>query len=100
MLSGLAVCAAVTAVIAGITGAWSPCGFSMVETIGSAMGDARRTATLAASTTFALGAVIGGGVTFGGLALVGHSWPLGRGAFAMGSAHRSRWRPRSPTGVA
>jgi hypothetical protein len=72
VLSGLAVCAAVTAVIAGITGAWSPCGFSMVETIGTAMGDARRAATLAASTTFALGAVIGGAVTFGGLALVGH----------------------------
>jgi hypothetical protein len=71
VLSGLAVCAAVTAVIAGITGAWSPCGFSMVETIGTAMGDARRAATLTASTTFALGAVIGGAVTFGGLAFVG-----------------------------
>ena len=42
MLSGLAVCAAITALVAGVTGAWSPCGFSMVETIGSALGDARR----------------------------------------------------------
>ena len=72
MLSGLAICAAVTAVIAGITGAWSPCGFSMVETIGTALGDARKAATLTASMTFALGAGAGGVVTFGGLALVGH----------------------------
>lgn len=72
MLSGLAVCAVITALIAGVTGAWSPCGFSMVETIGTALGDSRRTTTLAASTTFAIGALIGGAVTFGALALVGH----------------------------
>lgn len=63
MLSGVAVFAAITAAIAGIAGAWSPCGFSMVETIGSALGDARRAATLAASATFALGTLIGGVVT-------------------------------------
>jgi hypothetical protein len=71
VLSGLAVCAALTALVAGITGAWSPCGFSMVETIGSALGDARRGATLLASGTFALGTALGGVVTFGGLALLG-----------------------------
>ncbi|HEX4483779.1 MAG TPA: hypothetical protein VH081_08325 [Solirubrobacteraceae bacterium] len=71
MLSGLAVCATITAAFAGVTGAWSPCGFSMVETIGSALGDARRGATLLASATFALGTLIGGVVTFGGLALLG-----------------------------
>jgi hypothetical protein len=71
MLSGLAVFAAITAAVAGLTGAWSPCGFSMVETIGSALGDARRGATLLASATFALGTLIGGVVTFGGLALLG-----------------------------
>lgn len=71
MLSGLAVCAALTAMLAGVTGAWSPCGFSMVETIGSALGDARRGATIAASTTFALGTALGGAVTFGGLAFAG-----------------------------
>jgi hypothetical protein len=71
VLSGLAVCAAVTAAVAGVTGAWSPCGFSMVETIGSALGDARRAATFAASATFALGTLIGGVVTFGGLAFAG-----------------------------
>jgi hypothetical protein len=71
VLNGVTACAAITAAIAGITGAWSPCGFSMVETIGSALGDTRRAATLAASATFALGTLIGGVVTFGGLALAG-----------------------------
>jgi hypothetical protein len=71
VLSGVTVCAALPATIAGIAGAWSPCGFSMVETIGSALGDARRAATLAASATFALGTLIGGVATFGGLALAG-----------------------------
>jgi hypothetical protein len=71
LLSGLAVCAAVTALVAGVTGAWSPCGFSMVDTIGGALGDVRRAATIAASVTFALGTLIGGAVTFGGLAALG-----------------------------
>jgi hypothetical protein len=71
LLGGLAVSAALTAVVAGIAGAWSPCGFSMVETIGSALGDARRGATLTASATFALGTLLGGAITFGSLALLG-----------------------------
>ncbi len=71
MLSGVLVCAAITAAVAGVTGAWSPCGFSMVETIGSALGDARRGATLAASATFTLGTLLGGVLTFGGLAFAG-----------------------------
>lgn len=71
MLGGLAVSAALTALVAGIAGAWSPCGFSMVDTIGSALGDARRGATLAASATFALGTLLGGAITFGCLALLG-----------------------------
>jgi hypothetical protein len=71
VLSGLAISAAITAVIAGITGAWSPCGFSMVDTIGGALGDTRRSVTLLACVTFTLGAVIGGILTFGGLALAG-----------------------------
>lgn len=71
MLNGLAISAAITAVLAGITGAWSPCGFSMVDTIGSALGDTRRSVTLLACITFTFGAVIGGILTFGGLALAG-----------------------------
>jgi hypothetical protein len=71
LLGGLAVSAALTAVVAGVAGAWSPCGFSMVDTIGSALGDARRGATLAASATFALGTLLGGAITFASLALLG-----------------------------
>ncbi len=71
MLSGLAVSAALTALIAGIAGAWSPCGFSMVDTIGTALGGTRRDATALACATFTVGAVLGGAVTFGGLALAG-----------------------------
>lgn len=67
----LAVSAGLTAVIAGIAGAWSPCGLSMLDTIGSALGDARRAMVLLAVATFTIGAVLGGVVTFGGLALLG-----------------------------
>jgi hypothetical protein len=71
VLSGLAVFATLTALLAGVLGAWSPCGFSMVDTIGTALGDARRASTLGACATFAVGAILGGAVTYGGLALLG-----------------------------
>jgi hypothetical protein len=71
VLSGLAVSASLTALFAGVAGAWSPCGFSMVETVGSAMGAERRGVTRAASATFALGTLLGGALTFGSLALLG-----------------------------
>jgi hypothetical protein len=71
VLGGLAVAVAATALIAGITGAFSPCGFSMVDTIGGALGDTRRSSTLLACATFTLGSLLGGVATFGGLALVG-----------------------------
>ncbi len=71
MLSGLAVSAALTALVAGIAGAWSPCGFSMVDTIGGALGATRRLTTSVACATFTVGATLGGALTFGGLALAG-----------------------------
>jgi hypothetical protein len=71
VLGGLAAAAAITALIAGIAGAWSPCGFSMVDTIGSTLGDARRGSTLLACATFTLGTLAGGALTFGSLALLG-----------------------------
>ena len=71
MLSGLVAAGAITAVIAGIAGAWSPCGFSMVDTIGTALGDARRAVMVLASAAFTIGAVAGGAATFGGLAVLG-----------------------------
>ena len=75
MLSALAIPAVLTALVAGIAGAWSPCGFSMLETIGTGLGDARRGVTAAACATFAAGAVLGGALTFGGLAFAGSLIP-------------------------
>jgi len=56
--------------VAGATGSWSPCGLSMIDTLGA------RRAALAA---FVLGALAGGVVTFGGLAALGAALPGGRG---------------------
>lgn len=69
------------ALIAGVTGAWSPCGFSMVETLAPAGYAGRMRTTIVACTTFAMGALVGGVITFGGLALLG-SW-LGTAAPAI-----------------
>jgi cytochrome c biogenesis protein CcdA len=70
VLDGLEIAATLTALLAGLTGAFSPCGFSVVETIGSALGDVRRV-TLLACLSFSVGALFGGALTFVGLALVG-----------------------------
>jgi hypothetical protein len=59
------------AVVAGVTGAWSPCGFSMVETLAPRGYAGRLRTTIAACATFSLGALAGGVATFGGLALLG-----------------------------
>src|SRR3954454_9638828 len=72
---------ALAALAAGITGAWSPCGFSMVETLAPAGYAGRLRTTLIACTTFTAGALAGGGVTFGGLSLLGAA--LGAGAPAV-----------------
>jgi hypothetical protein len=65
------------AAAAGVTGAWSPCGFSMVETLAPAGYAGRLRVTVAACATFAAGALAGGAITFGGLALLGEA--LGAG---------------------
>jgi hypothetical protein len=57
---------AAVAGLAGLTGTWSPCGFSMIETIG---GPGRRVA--ASCAAFAAGALLGGVATFGLLATAG-----------------------------
>jgi hypothetical protein len=62
---------ALTALVAGITGAWSPCGFSMVETLGSAAPRVGARVIRAASATFALAALAGGAATFGLLGAIG-----------------------------
>ena len=67
----MAAVLAAAALAAGITGAWSPCGFSMVETLAPAGYAGRLRTTLTACATFTVGALVGGVVTFGGLALLG-----------------------------
>jgi hypothetical protein len=82
MLTAVLVFAALAA---GVTGAWSPCGLSMVETL-APHGYARRLRTsVAACATFALGALAGGALTFGGLALAGAALGAG-GPAAVGAA--------------
>jgi hypothetical protein len=68
------------ALAAGLTGAWSPCGFSMVDTLAPHGYAGRLATTLAACATFGLGALAGGVATFGGLAAIGHA--LGAGGAA------------------
>jgi hypothetical protein len=81
----LTACLIPAALVAGVTGAWSPCGLSMVDTL-APHGYARRLRTsLAACLTFALGALAGGAITFGGLALVGAALGAG-GPAALGVA--------------
>jgi hypothetical protein len=72
---------AAAAVVAGVTGAWSPCGFSMVETLAPAGYAGRLRTTATACVTFAAGALAGGVLTFGGLSALGHA--LGAGAPAV-----------------
>jgi hypothetical protein len=62
---------AAAALLIGLTGAWSPCGFSMVETIGPSGHTGGRRTTFAALATFVPGALIGGMVTFASLAALG-----------------------------
>jgi len=81
----LTACLLAAALAAGVTGAWSPCGLSMVDTLAPG-GYARSLRTsLAACTTFAAGALAGGALTFGGLALAGAALGAG-GPAALGAA--------------
>lgn len=64
------------AFLAGVTGAWSPCGFSVVDTLGRGRELGGRRLVLASCATFTAGALAGGAFTFGVLALAG-SWLSG-----------------------
>jgi len=70
-MSAAAAILLLTAFAAGVTGAWSPCGFSMVETLGGARGRVGARHVAASCTTFALGALAGGAITFTALAALG-----------------------------
>jgi hypothetical protein len=73
---------AAAALIAGLAGAWSPCGFSMVDTLAPHGYAQRMRVTAVACAAFALGALAGGVATFGGLALLGDALGAGGGAAA------------------
>jgi WD40 repeat protein len=58
--------------VAGLTGAWSPCGFSIVETLGAAE---RRRTLAGACAAFTVGTFAGATATFEGLAALGRGVP-------------------------
>ncbi|MFI5123562.1 MAG: hypothetical protein ACHQJ5_11770, partial [Vicinamibacteria bacterium] len=74
-MDGLEISLALAALLAGLTGTWSPCGFSMIETIGPAGHTGGRATTISACLTFTVGALAGGVITFGLLALAGGLLP-------------------------
>jgi hypothetical protein len=70
-LSALELALAVAALLVGATGTFSPCGLSAIDTIGPTGHTGGRRITAAACATFLPGAVAGGLITFGSLALLG-----------------------------
>ena len=86
-MSGLEIALAAAGLVIGLTGTWSPCGFSMIETIGPTGHTGGRRTAIAASATFLPGAVAGGMVTFGALgALGGLVHGAGRVAYLLAAA--------------
>src|SRR4028118_306936 len=71
----LLIALVVAGLLIGATGTWSPCGFSMIETIGPTGHTGGQPTTLAACATFFPGAVIGAVFTFGGISLIGAAVP-------------------------
>ncbi len=85
-MSAVDLTLALAAFGAGWTGTWSPCGFSMIETIGPTGHRGGMPTTLAACAAFLPGALVGGVITFGQLALLGGLLPVGGGHAAYGVA--------------
>jgi hypothetical protein len=71
LTDAVSISLAAAALLAGIAGTWSPCGFSMIETIGPTGHRGGPATTVAACVTFTLGALVGGVATFASLAIVG-----------------------------
>lgn len=85
-MSGIALILFATAFVAGVTGAWSPCGFSMVETLGGALPRVGARTVRISATTFALGALAGGAITFTALAVLGSALGGGGSIAALATA--------------
>jgi len=75
MEPGVIIALVVAGLLIGATGTWSPCGFSMIETIGPTGHTGGQPTTLAACATFFPGAIMGAVFTFGGISLVGAALP-------------------------
>ncbi|MDQ3759836.1 MAG: hypothetical protein M3331_07850 [Actinomycetota bacterium] len=71
----LLIALVVAGLLIGATGTWSPCGFSMIETIGPTGHTGGQPTTLAACATFLPGALAGAVITFGGISLAGAAIP-------------------------
>jgi hypothetical protein len=70
-MSALELALAAAALLIGATGTFSPCGLSAIDTIGPTGHTGGRRITAAACATFLPGAIAGGVITFGSLALLG-----------------------------
>lgn len=81
MLSALDSALLLLAVLAGVTGTWSPCGLSTIETLrAGGVHRGGRVMALATTLAFALGALAGALTTFGLLALLGSFAHTGAGS--------------------
>jgi hypothetical protein len=87
-MSALELTLAVAALLIGATGSFSPCGFSVVETLGPTGHTGGLRTTAAACAAFLPGAVLGGIITFGSLSALGElaGGPGGRAAYIAAAA--------------
>ena len=72
-MGALELALAVAALLIGATGTFSPCGFSVIDTIGPTGHTGGRRTTIAACVAFVPGAITGGLITFGSLAAFGEA---------------------------
>ncbi len=80
MLSSLEAALVLLALLAGVTGTWSPCGLSTIETLrAGGVHRGGRAMALASTLAFALGALAGALTTFGLLGLFGAAAHTGAG---------------------
>jgi hypothetical protein len=70
-MGGLEVALGIAALLIGATGTFSPCGLSVIDTIGPIGHTGGRRTTIAACLAFLPGAIAGGLLTFGSLAALG-----------------------------
>jgi hypothetical protein len=87
-MSALDLALIVAALLIGATGTFSPCGLSAIDTIGPTGHTGGRRITAAACATFLPGAIAGGLLTFGSLALLGQflHGAGGRAAYVVAAA--------------